>query len=362
LTDAGAADKIAAMADSASGDGRTILVTGASGVIGGALLHELDGFELIGLVHSGTLPVERAQTLRGDVTAPKLGLSDDEYADLVARTDLIVHSAGLVTFGLPEERYWDINVHGTEHVLELAAAAEVPVHHVGTAFVQSFSPDAPLKLERSNAVWGYVNSKVESDRLFRESGIAHTVFRPPNLIGDSRTGQMSRKQFVIEIAFNALRGRFPFLPARPGATFDMVPQDLCATAIAAIVRADEFGREWWLTYGDKALSVEELLEVGSRYAADNGLEAKLPRLVDPDDEEALEAELEPLGVAGRAMYKRLLELSDAMSAGGVFPSSLDLLAERYGVVVPDLREAMTRGLEHLGHSSGLVKKEQPVAG
>ena len=341
------------MTDPSRSDRRTVLVTGASGVIGGALLQELEGVDVIGLVHSGSLAREDAETVKADVTQPRFGLTEERFRELAARADVIVHSAGLVTFGLEEERYRAINVEGTKHLLELATLAEAPVHHVGTAFVQSFSPDAPIKLERGNAVWGYVASKVESDRLFAESGIPHTVYRPPNLIGDSRTGEMAREQFVTQISFDALRGRFPFLPARPGARFDMVPQDLCGTAIAACVQADDLGSEYWLTYGEKAPTVEELLDVGVQFAERLGLTAKLPKLVNPDDEEALEAELEKLTKAGRYMYRRLLELSDAMSAGGTFPSSLDALEQRYSIQIPDLREAITRGLENMAKTKKL---------
>ena len=333
---------------------RTVLVTGASGVIGGALLHELRGVDMIGLVHSGELSHEDAESVRADVTRPRFGLPEKRYRELAARTDVIVHSAGLVTFGLPEDRYWDINVRGTEHLLEFAVAAGAPVHHVGTAFVQSFADDAPIKLERSNAVWAYVASKIESDRLFAASGVPHSVFRPPNLIGDSRTGEMARKQFVTQIASDALRGRFPFLPARPGSRFDMVPQDLCGRAIAAVLEADDLGSEWWVAYGEGALTVEELMEEIERFGHRIGAELRLPRLIDPDDSEAIEAAIEPLGAVGRTMYQRLLELTDAMNAGGVFPSSLDVLTERYGVQVPDLREAVHAQLENLARKKGLT--------
>ena len=335
-------------------DRRTVLITGASGVIGRALIPELQNADVIGLVHSGKLATEDAEAVKADVTQSRMGLPEAQYRELAARADVIVHSAGLVTFGLPEERYWDINVTGTKHLLEFAVLADAPVHHVGTAFVKSFWPDAPLKLERSNAVWGYVNSKVESDRLFAESGVPHTVFRPPNLIGDSRTGVMARKQFVTQIAFDALRGRFPFLPARPGARFDMVPQDLCAKSIAAVLEADDIGSEYWITYGESSWTVEQLMEAGQRFAERIGLESNLPPLIDADDEEAIEAEISKLPPVGRMMYGRLLELTDAMTAGGVFPSDLDVLAERFGVPIPELGDAIDAGLENIAVEKGLA--------
>jgi thioester reductase-like protein len=308
---------------------------------------------VIGLVHSGTLANERAEAVRADVTAERLGLPEREYRELAARADVIVHSAGLVDFGLPEERYQRINVVGSQRLIEFALAAEAPVHHVSTAFVQAFAHDAPVELKPPNAVYAYVASKIESDRLFAESGLPYTVYRPPNLVGDSRTGAISRKQFATQIASDVLRGRFPFLPARPGVRLDMVPQDVCGRAIAAAVAADDIGSEYWLTYGPDAMSVRELIDLCVGFAESIGHPVDPPRLVDPDRPEEAEEELVKLPSAARVFYQRLVELSDAMSAGGQFPTSLPLLEERYGLPIPDLRDAVRRGLEYVARSKGL---------
>lgn len=335
-------------------DRRTVLVTGASGVIGAALLPELvEDFHVAGFVHSGTLETAGAETVRGDLTQPKLGLGDHEYRELAARTDVIVHSAGLVDWGAQPERYAAINVGGTERLLEFVALAGCPVHHVSTAFVQSLSEAAPVPLGPSNLIYHYVTSKIESDRLFADSGVPHSVYRPSNLLGDSRTGRIRRNQFVQQMAVDVCRGRYPFLPARPAARMDMSPQDVCARSIAAAVETNDLGSEYWLTYGPDALTVPDAIRLCLDFAERIGRPVRGPNLVDPDDEEGIEAELSQLPGPARSVYPRLLELSDAMSAGGVFPTSLPELEERYSVPVPELGAAFVRGLEFWATKRGI---------
>lgn len=325
----------------------TILVSGASGVVGSALLRELGGAELIGLVHSGTLAVERAEALRSDVSAPRLGLSERQYRELVARTDTIVHSAGLTDFSAPVHRHQAINVVGTERMLELASAAGAPIHHISTSWVQAMTDDAPLPLKPGNAIHAYVSSKVTAERLVRESGVPHSFYRPSNLIGDSRTGKVGPSQFIPQLTLETLRGRLPLLPARPGARLDMVPDDVCARAIAACAMAGDLGATRWLTYGAASPTIPELVDICAEYARDTGRSFTPPAVVDPDRPDEVEAELARLPAGQRGLFPWLVELSAGITAGGVFPSSLAELGERYDLPVPDLRDALRRGLAYL---------------
>ncbi len=330
---------------------RTVFVTGASGVIGAALLPELlPDFDVIGLVRTGTLNSEQSVAVRGDLTAPRLGLTQRDYDDLVARTDVVVHSAGLVDWGADPAHYEVINVGGTERILELAVAAGAPVHHVSTAFVQSMDDAAPVTLAEDNPIYHYVRSKIAADELFAASGVPHSVVRPSNLLGDSRTGEIAHNQFVQRMAIDVCRGRYPFLPARPAARMDMTPQDVCAQSIAAIVCADDLGSEYWLTYGPDALTVADTIALCLEFAQTLGRPVVAPRIVDPDDAEAVERELAKLPDAARMVFPRLLQLSDAMSAGGVFPTSFDVLHQRYGLRVPELSVAFLSGLEYWARS------------
>jgi nucleoside-diphosphate-sugar epimerase len=334
----------------------TILVSGASGVVGSALLRELVDYEVIGLVHGGRLADGggRAEAVRADVSAERLGLDAHAYADLVARTDAIVHSAGLTDFTAPAHRHQRINVVGTERMLELASAAGAPIHHISTAWVQAMGPDAPLRLEPGNAIHAYVDSKATAERLVRDSGVPYSFYRPSNLIGDSQTGRVGASQFIPQLTLETLRGRLPLLPARPGARLDMVPDDVCARAIAACATAGEIGATHWLTYGAASPTIPELVEICADYARATGRPFTPPAVVDPDRPDEVEAQLARLPAGQRGLFPWLVQLSAGITAGGVFPSSLADLGERHGLPVPDLRDALHRGLEYLVDGEGAL--------
>jgi nucleoside-diphosphate-sugar epimerase len=334
----------------------TVLVSGASGVVGSALLRELHEVDVIGLVHSGRLGpgAGDAQAVRADVSAPRMGLDEHTWRELAARTDVIIHSAGLTDFSAPERRHQAINVAGTERMLELASAAEAPVHHISTSWVQAMEPDATLPLERGNAIHAYVSSKVTAERLVRESGVSHSFYRPSNLIGDSRTGRVGARQFIPQLTLETLRGRLPLLPARPGARLDMVPDDVCARAIGACALAGDVGSTYWLTYGAASPTIPELVEICAQYARETGRSFTPPAVVDPDRPDEVEAQLARLPVQQRGLFPWLVQLSAGITAGGVFPSSLAQLGERYDLPVPDLRDALRRGLEFLVGDQGAL--------
>ncbi|WP_460328946.1 SDR family oxidoreductase, partial [Actinopolyspora lacussalsi] len=110
-----------------------ILITGASGAVGSALLRELDGTEeVIALTHHK--PVDTT-SVRGDVTRPWLGLHPAEYRELAAKVDVVVHCAAAVNFSASHEHLHRVNVVGTGHVLRFVADAGARLVHGSTAFV-----------------------------------------------------------------------------------------------------------------------------------------------------------------------------------------------------------------------------------
>src|SRR4029453_7338517 len=65
----------------------------------------------------------RIVALRGDITQPRLGLSEAAWESLAAETTRIVHGAPNVGWSLPLEAARRINTGGTREMLQLAHAA-----------------------------------------------------------------------------------------------------------------------------------------------------------------------------------------------------------------------------------------------
>lgn len=324
---------------------RVILLTGASGVIGRAIASELADEHVIGLVHNDASGLPVRETIRCDAEQPRLGLSEETWRRLAARTDVIVHSAALTEWGQPAERHQAINVGGTRAVVELAQAADAPIHFLSTAYTLALELGRGDELSDDNVVRAYITSKLDAERLLLASGVPNTIYRPTNLVGDSRTGASSRPQIVQHLSTWICRGKAPFIPAHPGNLIDIAPLDVCAIAVANAVRADDLGGLYWITYGADGMTVRETIDIAVEHAARRGRLIAPPPIADPSL--PLPIELERIPPISRRYVKVMIDVSEVTHAcGGVLPTSLPELASRLDVPMPSDRDAYRRSLDY----------------
>ncbi|MGW0734084.1 SDR family oxidoreductase [Streptomyces sp. NPDC002851] len=333
----------------------TVLLTGASGVVGRSILREAENAKnaennagdvrTLAASHSTPLPTATGATVHCDVTADRFGLDEDAYAALAAEVDVVIHSAGLTEWGLPAERYRPVNVDGTRRVVEFARRAEATVHFISTAFVAALMNDAPTPLGEDNVCRNYIASKLAAERLLRDSGVPHTVFRPTNLIGDSVTGWTTRGQIVQLMSDWIGRGRAPFLAVHPGIRMDFVPHDLLSKAVLRAIELGDDEGEFWVTLGDEAMGVQACLDVMVKHAATQGRTLQPPPLVDADtlDPEEI-ARLNPMTRSYVSVLRDTSEVTRC--SGGVLPTSMPELRERYGLPQFDDAAAYLTSLEY----------------
>jgi nucleoside-diphosphate-sugar epimerase len=345
---------------------RTVLLTGASGVIGRAVAEELRGDYVIGLAHRDTEVPQVDELLPADLAAPRLGLDTDRWRALAERADVIIHSGALTDWGQPRERYQAVNIDGTATVIELARLAGAPVHLVSTCFVHAIERDGLHLLGLDNVVAPYIWSKLESERLLAASGVPHTIYRPTNLVGDSRTGASHRPQIVQAMSDWFCRGKAPYFPVHPGNLVDVVSLDVTATAIARGARAGDLGRLYWLTSGAGAMTADEALDILLAHARESGRDIPRPPLADPA--QPLPVPLERVPATSRTFLKVLIDVSEVTRAcGGALPTSLPELRQRLGVPVVSDRDAYRTSLQYWakqrsnGHVSSTADPTRPTA-
>ncbi len=189
----------------------------------------------------------RVTVFRGDLTDPRFGLDDAEYARLAGTTESVIHCAASLN-RKSEKSCLNVNLRGTLEVVQLARRAQdahrlrrfSQVSTVAVAGARSHevvTEDASIDWNRSDYD-PYARTKKFCEHMVREllSEIPRTVFRPSIVLGDSRRAETT--QFDMVRAFVFLAG-LPVLPFRPEDRIDIVPVDYVAESVVALHQKQE---------------------------------------------------------------------------------------------------------------------------
>jgi nucleoside-diphosphate-sugar epimerase len=305
-----------------------VLVTGASGVVGSALLPRLAGREVLCLQHRATIDQPGVEVVVGDITRPRWGLDDAAYAALAERVAVVVHSAAITDFTEARDAVFAVNVDGTANALRFATDAGARYLHVSTAFVTVHNDTESGWVSARH----YLDSKRAGEELVRASSADAHIVRPSVVIGDSATGVTARFQGYHQMTKSVLREGMPIFVVDDDTRFDFVPSDLVAEVLAAAVQAPPPGRETWVTTGEDAWLVSDVLEVLVDVAAQAGRPVTAPRCIPTDMYERLVKPvfLDELPKRMRKRFEKVQALTPTILVPQTLPSSLAALGDHYG--------------------------------
>ena len=332
---------------------RTVLLTGASGVVGRALLPRLRDLDVACLVHRSPVSGPNVTTALGDVAEPMLGLAGQAYAELAAKVDAVIHCAAVTDFGRTDGSLEATNIAGTEHVAAFAAAADAVLYHVSTAFVHTKADG-----DRGRTAIGYASSKSAAEQAVRSSCIPHVILRPSVVIGDSVTGEIAAFQGLHQVVAGMFAGTVPMIPFDPGWPIDFVPADVVADAIACVVENRVSEGEFWVSAGDKALRLDEGVAVVTEFARTLGVSIDTPRFVPPEMFDRLIGPvfLDALPARIRRNVVRMLEFfTTYLQSGETKPSSLDQLVTLGMRPLPDQRESLRNTVKYWSALKGYAQ-------
>ncbi len=354
-----------------------VLVTGGTGLVGGAVLEalaEAPDVSLValsrhgargwsgGVVHggraaSGLLPGGRhvvgacaaqpAAHVQADVTHPRLGLSGAAYDALAARVDVVVHAAGVTDYTTPRSVTDAVNVAGTRHVARFAERARAPLHHVSTGYVRAQGSSVRGRF----GAQVYLDAKRAAEDVAAECGTLAAIVRPSIVFGHSADGSSATFQGLHRLVGMILEERLPLLPFGPETRVDFLPRDLVGREIARLV-LERFEGEAWLTAGRAAPTFGRVVELLQRLAAAHGRAVEPPRFV---SREMIERLVKPAG--GPVLARRvdlLLALTSHLVAEPL-PSSLPS-----GVAL-DLEAVLLRSAAYWAQRSGWTATVEAVA-
>ena len=334
---------------------RTVLLTGASGVVGRALLPRLRDLDVVCLVHRSPVSGPNVTTVAGDIAEPMFGLAEQAYAELAGKVDAVIHCAAVTDFNRTDGSLEATNIAGTEHVTAFAAAAQAVLYHVSTAFVHTTADG-----DRGRTAIGYASSKAAAEEAVRSSGVPHVILRPSVVIGNSVTGEIAAFQGLHRVVAGIFAGIVPIIPFDPGWPINFVPANVVANAIACVVENRVSEGEFWISAGDKALRLEEGVADVVEFARRLGVTIDMPRFVPPEMFDRLIGPvfLDALPGKIRRNVVRMLEFFTAyLQSGETKPSSLDQLVALGARPLPDQRESLRNSLQYWAAQNGYGQAE-----
>ncbi len=211
--------------------------------------------------------IDRVNVVTGDLSAPKLGMSDDAYKSVVDNTDSILHIAASLN-RKSEKSCLNHNLRGTLAMLKLAQATEAKnglrrFSFVSTTAVagkrqsETLDEDASIEWTRSDYD-PYARTKKMCEHMVFEllPNVPKTIFRPSTVLGDSRFPETT--QFEMVQAFNTIF-ELPLFPIRPEARVDIVNADWVGKAIFELHKKDKTDHEiYHLATGEKSPRAEQI--------------------------------------------------------------------------------------------------------
>jgi dihydroflavonol-4-reductase len=252
-----------------------VALTGASGYTGGRLLAALceRGDAVSALVRPGSLSPQlsarAARVVEGD-------LQGTAAVDaLVAGQDAVLHVAAVYrTAGHAADYYREVNVRGTERLLEAAArhgvgrfvhTSTVGVHgHVQNPPADESAPLAPGDI--------YQETKAEAERLafdyHRRRGVPVSVVRPGAIYGPGETR-------LLKLFRAIARGRYAIVGSGRSYYHPVYIDDLVAGYLLALTRPEAVG-EAFLVCGPSYASQRELAALVARHTGGRVLPFRIP--------------------------------------------------------------------------------------
>ena len=285
-----------------------ILVTGATGFLGTAIIQELVSttdatvYALVRETRKRTttqrlealwyenptlcdaLP-DRVIPVAGNIEQAQLGMETTSYEELARTIDVVIHTAAEVGVNQTAERFWNVNVRGTQTVLDFARHAHVSRYvHISTAYVagsaQGHIPERLFGDAQYNSL--YEQSKHEGELLVSTyEDVPSVIVRPSQIVGDSRTGFIASFNTVYYPLKRYLLGKLRVIPVPPDLRLNLVPVDYVARLTCRVALAENLppcyvvhavGRR------NELPTVAEIVDAARTWAKEN-LDIDLPKPV-----------------------------------------------------------------------------------
>ncbi|PIR01457.1 MAG: hypothetical protein COV66_01470 [Nitrospinae bacterium CG11_big_fil_rev_8_21_14_0_20_45_15] len=215
-----------------------ILLTGASGGLGGLVLRKLVDeaiFSISALVHQQPLEKGIYEVVCGDLTDP------DSLLPAVEGCDTVLHLAAL-THSPNESDYFKVNLEGTQNLLSACLAKSVKRF----IFVSTRSAQADGG--------AYALSKLKAEEAVKQSGLSWLIVQPGECYGPGMKEPINRLAEWVQ--------RWPVVPCirDKNCTLSPVYVDDVVQALVTALKFGQISKETIVLAGPEAMTFEELID------------------------------------------------------------------------------------------------------
>jgi amino acid adenylation domain-containing protein/thioester reductase-like protein len=265
-----------------------VLLTGATGQLGSALLRELlrgTSDRIYCLVRAGSLreaegrlskvlpereiPAawrSRVVAVPADLSRERFGLEAAAFTALAGDIRAAYHCAAEVNFIAPYEKLAACNVNGTRELIRLATSAGAVLHHVSSVAVFPYG-GARRRFENeeiagvTKLLGGYAQSKWTAERMVWKAiarGLRAVIYRPAQIVGRTSNG-------AAHDLFHQVLRACDILEAVPDieTKIDMVTAEYAAAAIGCLsARESSIGRAFHLVH-PQPMALRDFVELFS---------------------------------------------------------------------------------------------------
>ncbi|NJL74876.1 MAG: NAD(P)-dependent oxidoreductase [Saprospiraceae bacterium] len=207
-----------------------ILITGASGFIGGSIAQTLAGNAQHRILATG-----RSNTKKF-IHYPNINYFQQDLSQKMARlsVEVCIHCAGLADDNATKEQFEQHNVLATKHLLQALMDCKVLIF-ISSASVYNFQDgkakcEEDANLNKSSSLYG--RSKLRAEHLVQNSGIPSIyILRPRAVYG---TGDSVLLPRILKL----IKGNKMIIPSRLGAQSSLTHiQNLCEVVTKAIAQS-----------------------------------------------------------------------------------------------------------------------------
>lgn len=228
--------------------GASVLVTGASGLLGGSVAQRLsdEGYQVT-VLQRGASGLTGVREVRGSLSDP------DAVARAVAGQDAVIHMAAKVSVSGRHQDFVEVNVHGTQRLLDAAVDAGVTdflhvsspsVAHAGASLIGAGAGPA----DPEHAVGSYAQTKAEAELIAEARGARdlNVLILRPHLVWGPGDGQLTRR--IID---RARSGRMPILGSGAALVDTLYIENAVDAFLAGLCRLPQIaGQRLVLTNGE----------------------------------------------------------------------------------------------------------------